>query len=117
MCIRDSLKITQWYNSKPNETHRLTTEGEVCRYLYFVLSGNIHIQKDGREFNISSEKFIGEVSYYLREPASATVTVDDANYVRWEHDALEKLKKMNPGIRVAVQQILNTDMARKIAIS
>jgi len=114
---RRFLKITQWHKCGPGETHKLTTEGDMCRYLYFVLSGDIQIQKGERQFNIPSEKFIGEVSYYLHEPASATVTVTGADYVRWEHDALENLKKMNPSIRVAVQQILNTDMAHKIAVS
>jgi len=115
--FRRLLKITNWHKVGSETAQILTTEGEICKHLFFVLSGDIQITKGNRQFGILPEKFIGEVSYYLEDAASATVSVSAGDYVSWDHDALEKLKKMNPGIRVAIQQILSTDMAHKIALS
>lgn len=115
--FRRLLKVTRWHETNPNERHKLTTEGDACHHLYFVFSGDIQIQKADRAFNISGEKFIGEVSYFLDNPASASVTIHGGHYVSWEHSALKNLTKINPGIRVALQLILNKDMAHKIAIS
>ncbi|WP_371397722.1 Crp/Fnr family transcriptional regulator [Fretibacter rubidus] len=119
--FRQLLKITNWHSVDTGAEQRLTTEDKACGDLFFVLSGQIGINKGDRSFVVEPGKFIGEVSYYLQKPATATVVVTGAqeggSYVSWSHDALETLKRKNPGIRVAVQQILSTDMAHKIAVS
>ena len=115
--FRQLLKITHWHSVEAATVQTLTTEGKACTDLFLVLSGQISIDKGARSFAVEPEKFIGEVSYYLQKPASATVTVTGGTYVSWSHSALETLKRKNPAIRIAVQQILSTDMAHKIAVS
>lgn len=112
--FRRMLKIAHW-------EHRaavLTEEDHPVDRLYYVLSGAVNVEKQDRSFTLDAGVFIGELAYFLKRNASATVKVSGAaNYVYWERSELEKLEKRNPGIRVALHSLLNTDMAAKLAVS
>ncbi len=112
--FRRMLKIAHW-------DHReaiLTQENEPVDRLYYVLNGTVDVEKQGRSFALEAGVFIGEVAYFLKRDASATVKVSGIpNYVYWERDELQKLEQKNPSIRVALHSLLNTDMATKVAVS
>jgi len=112
--FRRLLKVAHW----GNEQAVLTKEEAAVDRLYYVLNGTISVDKKGREFNLPEGVFIGEVAYFLKGNASATVTVSGVpNYVYWERSELQKLERNNPGIRIALQSLMNTDMANKVAVS
>jgi len=114
--FRRVMKVAEWVDS--DGTQKLTEEGQTCDRLYYVLDGTVTIQKGDRKFDIPSGSFIGEVAYFLKQEASATVTVaDGGRYVALPRDKIASLEKKSPGIRVAIHSVLSTDMAAKVARS
>ena len=114
--FRRILKITKWRNSD-GET-KLTVENEPVHSLYYVLDGPTQIHKQGQSFSIGNSAFIGEVGFFLKTNASATVRVaEGGHYVEWNGDELRALQAKYPGIRAALHSILNADMASKVAKS
>ncbi|MGI9407760.1 MAG: hypothetical protein ACR2O4_15405 [Hyphomicrobiaceae bacterium] len=114
--FRKMLKIGTWHDG--DGVTRLTTENATNENLYFVLHGESVVEKSGRSFPIPERVFVGEVAYFLKCHASATVTVPrGGRYISWPRQALETLERKNPGIRVALQSLMNTDMAGKVAAS
>ena len=96
----------------------LTVENEPVHHLHFVLDGTIDIKKRGRAFNEAGGSFVGEVAYLLNRPASATVRLrPGTRYISWRHDDLHALLRRKPSIRVALDQLVNRDMAGKVARS
>ncbi|MEL6946913.1 MAG: cyclic nucleotide-binding domain-containing protein [Pseudomonadota bacterium] len=114
--FRRVLKVAEW--SDADGKTPLTQENELCDRLYYVLDGAVTINKGGRSFDIPAGSFIGEVAYFLKQAASATVTVTKGGrYVAFSRDAIEKLEKKSPGIRIAIHSVLSADMAAKVARS
>jgi hypothetical protein len=114
--FRRLLKISTWQNGDGSTL--LTQEGEPVEHLYYVLDGDISVEKSGQNFNIRHGTFIGEVAFFLNSNASATVCVGKGGrYLKWRKQELLKLQKSYPGIRVALYSILNDDMAKKVAQS
>ncbi len=96
----------------------LTTENERPWALYYVLEGGITIAKSGREFQVQPPMFIGEVAWLLNTDASATVEIaDGARYVVWDTGDLKALLKRNPDLGLCLDNLLNRDLAGKIARS
>ena len=95
----------------------LAEEDQPLDRLYYVLDGDITIDKTGRDpFTIGPRTFIGEVAFLLPRPASATVTVAaGARYVSWDRAALRRLQLRTPSLAFALSAVLNRDMAAKVA--
>ncbi|MEM8749078.1 MAG: cyclic nucleotide-binding domain-containing protein [Pseudomonadota bacterium] len=96
----------------------LTTEGTVNDCLFYSLGGQVMITKKGKQFAMTGCGFIGEVGYLLNCPASATtVAAPGTVYLEWPREALQALENRYPGIRVALRDMINADMAEKVAES
>jgi hypothetical protein len=94
----------------------VTEENKPVDHLYYVLDGDLAIEKNGSRFTIGPETFIGEVAFLLKRPASATVTLaEGARYVVWDIHALRRLMLSAPSLAVAFAGALNRDMASKVA--
>ncbi len=94
----------------------ITEENTPLDRLYYVLDGDLSIDKAGLHFTIEPETFIGEVAFLLKRPASATVTVErGAYYIVWEIAALRRLMLRAPSLAIALAAALNRDMAAKVA--
>ena len=114
--FRRLLKLAEWRSGI--EQVVLTTQDQPVQSLYYVLEGPVVVSKQGENFSIPGEIFIGEVAFFLETDASATVSVaPQARFVKWEIDTLIELQKKEPGIQAALHGILNKDMASKIASS
>lgn len=112
--FRRLMKLGRWHSAEGPTV--LTEEDKPLDRLYFVLDGGIAIDKAGARFTIAPGTFIGEVGFVLRQPASATVTVDPgARYVTWESGALRRLLLRAPELGVALGAVFNKDMAAKVA--
>jgi CRP-like cAMP-binding protein len=114
--FRDLLKITTW--NTPTKHVTLTNEDEVCDKLYFVLQGKTEVSKADRIFTLNANTFIGEVGYFLRSGASATTIIEKGSvYVSWKTSMLRELEQKSPGVRSKIYELMNKDMAEKVAAS
>ncbi|HVY19979.1 MAG TPA: cyclic nucleotide-binding domain-containing protein [Bauldia sp.] len=112
--FRRFVRLAGWH--KASDQTILTRENQQLENLYFVIDGGITIEKAGRATPIDAGVFIGEVSFLLTQPASATVTLSpEARYVAWDAGALRRLLIRAPSLRIAFNAALNRDMAAKVA--
>ncbi len=59
--------------------------------------------------------FAGEISFKLKQPATATVRITTpTRVVEWSQDSLHDLLQRNPGMKNCVEALISTDMARKL---
>lgn len=94
----------------------LTTEGQALNQLYYVLEGDIDIQKAGRKIDVNPGIFIGEIAYLLQKPATATVTAKaGSTYIVWNHASLVKSFEKNEGLKHALGALLSSDLAMKVS--
>lgn len=112
--FRRMVRTARWETAKA-ET-RLTEENKPLERLYFVLEGDIAIDKSGKRIAIAPGIFIGEVAFLLSRPASATVIVaPGTRYVVWDTVPLRRLLIRAPSLSIALSSALNRDMAAKVA--
>lgn len=114
--FRQMLKRASWHTGGGNDV--LTTAGEKPENLYFVLEGDVLIEKDGTTFPVSDGRFIGEIGYVLDAPATGTVRAQQGTrYVSWTTADLARLANKKPAIGIALSALLGEDLARKLAAS
>jgi hypothetical protein len=112
--FRRMMRLGQWRTA--SDPVVLTTEGEPVDRIYFVLAGDIAIEKSGRTIEIGPLTFIGEIAFLLSRPATATVRVGaGARYVSWDSASLRRLLFRVPALQIAFDGALNRDMAAKVA--
>lgn len=96
----------------------LTKEGEPLEHVYFVVSGAPKGLKDGVAFNLPGGEFVGEISFMIDGPATATVTLPEGGvYYEWRKEALRKAMDRAPGLSHAFEALIGRDLARKMATS
>lgn len=112
--FRKLLRLARWQTAE--EGSFLTHEGIVPEKLFYVIEGELHLIKSGRDIRLPAPAFIGEVSFVKERPASATVRVGPGcHYVEWSTAALRQYFLKHQGMRVAVMRLLSADMAMKVA--
>lgn len=112
--FRALMKIANWRRAET--TQILVSEGAPVEKVYYVLEGTPKVTKGGRIFSLRSLAFIGEIGFLKQVPATATVTVEPgAFYVEWPAMALSTLQMRRPLIKVALDSLLASDMAAKMA--
>lgn len=94
----------------------LTTEGQDLSRLYYILEGEVDIEKSGRKIEVKPELFIGEIAYLLQKPASATVKLKTGSlFIEWEHAVLKKAFAKQESLKHALGALLSSDLAGKVA--
>ena len=111
------LKISKWCLNGLN--HVYTVEGEEVQYIYYLVSGGAEAElPDGTKVGVRQGNVIGEVSYRLESPASATVrSTESCLSLRWEQSELRELCGKFESIKLAVDNVLSSHMARKLVDS
>lgn len=100
------------------QDEQLTVQGELPTKLFFILEGEVLIDKDGNQFKAGPKVFVGEISMILGSAASASVYLSKgAEIVEWDKQALFKAMAAKDSFRVAVEAIIGKDMAQKVAAS
>lgn len=109
------LKIADWHLEGSGFIY--TTEGQSLDSIYYLISGRAQAAlPDGNTVNLPQGNVIGEVSYRLNCPASATVTsTESCMCLRWNQHELRALCEKNPNIKRAVENMLSSHMARKLS--
>jgi CRP-like cAMP-binding protein len=112
--FRALMKVAIW--RKTETTQILVREGAPVEKIFYVLDGRPKVSKAGRSFPIRPLAFIGEIGFLRKTPATATVTVDPGTcYVEWPAKALSALQLRRPSIKIALDSLLASDMAAKMA--
>lgn len=95
---------------------QLLSEGVDHNKLFLLLDGEIGVRTaSGLERTRSAPSFIGEMSFFSGESASADVIAHDTiRYRQWSHDDLRSLQQLNPDCAHALQNALGRDAARKL---
>jgi hypothetical protein len=101
---------------EPGKTVLLTEENGSNRSLFYIVQGHVTLEKRGQSFVMNAGTFVGELSYLMKSAATATVRADEhTRYIEWRHDDLIEIEKRHQGIRIALRDILNADLAAKVA--
>jgi len=113
---RELVKVATWKTAE--EPTVLATEGSDLHTLFYVLRGEITIDKAERSFIVCPKTFIGEVAFLHRTPASATVVVGPgARYLEWPVAVLQRKIGSRHSLNSSVIRLIGLDMALKIARS
>jgi len=109
------LKISEWHLEGPGFVY--TVAGSPVKDIYYLISGRAEAEMpDGSKVGFPRGNVIGEVSYRLRSPASATVTSTEACMcLRWDQERLRELCERSTNIKRAVDNVLSSHMARKLS--
>lgn len=109
------LKISEWHLEGRGFVY--ATEGQPLVDIYYLISGRAQAElPDGNTITVPQGNVIGEVSYRLQCPASATVTsMESCMCLRWNQDALRALCDKTINIKRAVDNVLSSHMARKLS--
>jgi Cyclic nucleotide-binding domain len=114
--FRKLTAIGKWRTA--TEDIALTKEGENLSELYYILEGEVDIEKSGRKIEVKPELFIGEIAYLLKKPATATVTLKKGSlYIAWPHATLTKTFAKQESLKNALSTLLSADLATKVARS
>lgn len=112
--FRKLLDRATWHEAE--QPTLLTQEDATNRSLFYIVDGNVTLQKKGRSFTMAGSTFVGEISYLLNSSATATAFAGKkTHYIQWRHQDLQEIEQQHPSIRVALREILNTDLASKVA--
>jgi hypothetical protein len=94
----------------------LTREGAVPDHLYFIVRGSVEVAKAGRQFQLGSGVFIGEIAFLNGSGASATVTAEaGTRLVAWPSETLRTYLDKAPTLRNALLRAMSADLAAKVA--
>ena len=109
------LSISEWHLEGPGFVY--TSEGQPVTDIFYLISGHAHATlSDGSIVNLPQGNVIGEVSYRLGTPASATVTsTEPCMCLRWNQNQLRALCDKSTNIRRVVDNVLSSHMARKLS--
>lgn len=111
------LRIAEWHLEGADFIY--TVEGRPLEDIYYLVSGHAQaLLADGNTAKLPQGNVIGEVSFRLKCPASATVTSTEACMcLRWNQEELRTLCNKVLNIKRAIDNMLSSHMARKLSDS
>jgi len=109
------LRISEWHLEASDFVYAI--EGQPLADIYYLVSGHAEAKlPDGNLVNLPHGNVIGEISFRLGCPASATVTsTESCMCLRWNQDELRALCDKTANIKRAVDNMLSSHMARKLS--
>ncbi|MCX5497705.1 cyclic nucleotide-binding domain-containing protein [Kaistia dalseonensis] len=105
-------------------THRIEgpvpilKRGEKPAELFYLLSGEAEVSKDGRRLVVQAGTFLGEIAFLSGGTATADVALmAGASALSWQVVGLKALMARESDIDIALRGLLNHDLAAKTAQS
>lgn len=94
----------------------LCSTGDVAHDLVLVLTGSVRVDlPDGSTIDRPARCFVGELSFYTGQPASADVSAAaDIDVHRWTRDDLATLEQLNSSVERALRDAMGGDIAQKL---
>ena len=111
---RQLLDAGHWWDVMPGTV--LTHQGERPTHLTYISSGSVGIVVDEqRVAGCGSGRYIGEMSVLDREPASATVSVEELARV-WQlpTEVLDRFSERKPAVAAVLEAGIARDMRSKL---
>ena len=94
----------------------LLEEGIAPGRIYLTISDGFIVSRGAQEATIAPGTFLGEISFLLNGPATATVKARaGSSYVVWDTGDLTRLMERSQAMGNAITVLLNRDIARKLA--
>jgi uncharacterized Zn-binding protein involved in type VI secretion len=108
------MRIGSWRVAQEGDV--LATEQQPLDAMMLIYNGSLAVETNGKEVaRLQDGNFIGEVSFITGGTASATVrALTPTRYIAWPKTAVSALLNRNPGMRVAMQSLLSTDLSKKL---
>lgn len=99
-------------------TKTVTVEGGRVDALYFVVAGEIMIEKLGERFSMPSGLFVGEIAYLTGRRSSATTWLPEgAEVLVWDFETLRRHSDRQPRFKLAFEAMISRDLAMKVAVA
>lgn len=96
----------------------LLEQGVMPTHLYLTITDGFKLKRDAQTAELGPGNFLGEISFLLGGPATATVTArHGTEYVAWELGKLHYMMEKSHTMSNAISVLLNKDVARKLAVS
>lgn len=112
--FRRIVRLGKW--TRVEKETPLTTAGQPIDRLYYLLEGDLEIEKEGRTIEAKAPVFIGEIAFLRHTPPTATVRVKPgALFIAWAHDDLTRAQLKHDSVRTGISAMLNADLADKLA--
>lgn len=100
------------------ERTKITEESKSVNQLYFVVSGDIEIEKLEEQFSMPSGLFVGEIAYLTARRSSATTHLPEgAEVLIWDFETLKKKSENNARFKMALEALISRDLALKVAVA
>ena len=94
----------------------LTREGAPVDRRYYVISGDLTIEKRGETFHMPSGVFVGEVAYVTQQTSAATSRLTEgAEVLEWEFATLRRRSARASRFKLALEAMISRDQAMKVA--
>ncbi len=114
--FRRIMKFADWVTV--DEAQVLTTQHKRPDHLFLVSAGTMLLQRGDKTVKLGAGNFVGEISFLIEGPATATVIAQPgATFVRWHRKDLTDVMDRSPRLANAISSLFNKDIARKLAVS
>lgn len=110
--------IRQGTRKTLRENQIATREGQPVDTLYFVISGDVTIEKLGECFKAPSGMFVGEIAYLTGRASSATTYLDaGSEVITWKFKTLRRWADRKPRSKLAFEAMISHDLAMKVTVA
>ena len=91
--------------------------GEKNKYLYFVNSGNLSVEKNNKKItNLSQGDIAGEMSFITDSlPNADVIANEETNCVLINKDELKSVMIKNPTLHLSITNLFNINLTKKLA--
>jgi hypothetical protein len=94
----------------------LTQIGVIPDHVYFIIDGELDVNKSNIDFTMEPNSFVGEISIIGEFAATATVfSRAGSKAVVWNRYRLIEIMDKDDRFRISVEALFSKDMARKLA--
>jgi hypothetical protein len=106
--------VGEWKSAEAGE--RVVTEGKPVSSLCISIAGSAEVRKQGERLGeLRPGQIIGTAMALTGDPSPVDVTfTEPARYMRWPLPSLRRFIDMRPDLRVALQGLVNRDLAGKL---
>lgn len=108
------LRIADWQTAAPGQT--LATAGQPLNDVLLIYNGGATVRRDDETVGTMKDgAFIGEMEFFSKQAAAATVVVDEpTTYLKWSQEDLRNLLSRNPSMVPAVQSAFSVELINKL---
>lgn len=109
------LRIARW--SRVEAGQPLATAGQQLDELLLIYNGEASVRRGDQVLaRLKDGAFIGEMEFFSRKAATATVIADRPTaFLAWSQTDLRGLLTRNPAMLATLQSVFSTDMVQKLA--